>query len=139
MATTRVWSRAGALCSVCHGQVPAEAGNRKRGTRGVFERPRRSGVWWVRYADENGRIHREKVGPKGLALKVYQERKNEIAERRFFPEQIRRREALFSDFVGDYLARIKGRIRSYADYQRYGENWKGVLKGKTIRQVSQRT
>jgi hypothetical protein len=34
----------------------------------------------------------KKVGPRGLALKVYQKRKTQIAERRFFPEQIRRRE-----------------------------------------------
>src|SRR5262245_27473614 len=30
--------------------------------RGVFERPKGSGIWWIRYADEFGQIHREKVG-----------------------------------------------------------------------------
>src|SRR5262245_29788677 len=30
--------------------------------RGVFERPKGSGTWWIRYADEFGVIHREKVG-----------------------------------------------------------------------------
>ena len=56
----------------------------KRPPRGLFERPAGSGVWWVRYADEHGRLHREKVGPKSLALKVYQKRKTQVAERRFF-------------------------------------------------------
>ena len=37
--------------------------------RGVFERPKGSGVWWVCYFDQHGRRHREKVGPKALALK----------------------------------------------------------------------
>ncbi len=40
--------------------------------RGVFERPAGSGTWWVRYTDQHGRLHREKVGPKSLAKKVYQ-------------------------------------------------------------------
>jgi hypothetical protein len=66
-----------------------ESGTRhgKRRRRGIFERPQASGVWWVRYHDQHGREHREKVGPKGLALKVYHKRKNEIAEHRFFPER----------------------------------------------------
>jgi len=32
-------------------------------------------VWWACYFDEHGRRHRERVGPKGLAVKVYQKRK----------------------------------------------------------------
>ncbi len=103
--------------------------------RGVFERPIGSGIWWVRYADENGREHREKVGPKRLATAVYQKRKNEIRERRFFPETIRRREALLSDVIDDYLKRVKGQLRSYRDYERYGETWKTVLGGKTLAQI----
>lgn len=67
---------------------------RSGGTRGVLERPPGSGIWRVRYADENGRIHREKVGPKGLAAKVYQKRKNEIAERRFFPASVEPRASI---------------------------------------------
>jgi len=30
------------------------------GNRGVFERPKGSGIWWVRYADQHGKLHREK-------------------------------------------------------------------------------
>jgi hypothetical protein len=52
--------------------------DRDRGERGLFERPKGSGVWWVRYADESGRIHRERVGSKSLARKVYQKRKAEV-------------------------------------------------------------
>jgi hypothetical protein len=70
--------------------------------RGVFERPRGSGTWWVRYADEHGRIHREKAGPKSLALRLYTKRKAEVQERRFFPERFRRRDVLLADFIRDY-------------------------------------
>jgi len=43
--------------------------------RGLFEREEGSGVWWIHYHDANGRKHREKVGSKGLARKVYMQRK----------------------------------------------------------------
>src|SRR6266403_712841 len=59
----------------------------KRPPRGIFERPKDSGVWWVRYCDQDGQLHREKVGPKGLAVKVYAKRKTQVREQRFFPEQ----------------------------------------------------
>jgi len=107
----------------------------KRNPRGLFERPTGSGIWWVRYMDENGRLHREKVGPKGLALKVYQKRKNEIQERRFFPERIRRRDVLLSKMIDDYLERAKGALRSYRDSERHGERWKEAFKGKTLAQI----
>lgn len=113
----------------------SQASHRKRRARGVFERPRGSGVWWVRYHDEYGREHREKAGPKGLASDLYQKRKNEVRERRFFPETIRHREVLVSEVIDDYLKRIKGHLRSYRDYKRYGDTWKEVLRGKTLAQV----
>jgi site-specific recombinase XerD len=107
----------------------------KRRQRGIFERPKESGIWWVRYHDEQGREHRERVGSEGLALKVYQRRKNEIAERRFFPERLRRRDVLVADMIDDYLGRAAGRLRCYREYERYGRFWKAALPGRTLRQV----
>jgi hypothetical protein len=91
----------------------------KRRQRGIFERPKGSGEWWVRYHDEHGREHRERVGPKGLALQVYRKRKTEIAERRFFPERIRRRDVLLTDMLSDYLVRVRGKLRSMRECERY--------------------
>ncbi len=107
----------------------------KRHTRGVFERPAGSAIWWVCYFDENGRKHREKIGPKALALKVYQKRKNEIQERRFFPERIRRKEVLLADMIDDYLARKKGRMKNFVNWARYGRNWKTALGERTLRAI----
>lgn len=58
--------------------------------RGVVERPQGSGVWWIRYSDELGREHREKIGLYQTAVHVYRKRKVEIREGRFIPEDIRR-------------------------------------------------
>jgi hypothetical protein len=72
--------------------------------RGIFERPKGSGIWWVRYTDQYGKLHREKVGPKSLAKAAYQKRKTEIREGKFFPEKVRqKREMLFCDMVKLYL------------------------------------
>ena len=106
-----------------------------RHERGIFARPAGSGIWWVRYADENGQEHREKVGPKGLAIKVYQKRKNEVQERRFFPERIRQREVLLRDMIDDYLERAKAKLRHFYHYERQGRYWKDVLGGKVLRQI----
>jgi site-specific recombinase XerD len=103
--------------------------------RGVFERPRGSGSWWVRYADEQGQIHREKAGPKSMAIRLYTRRKAEVAERRFFPERFRRRDVLLADFIRDYLARIQGTLRSYVDLERHGRVWQAALGDRSLRQV----
>ena len=72
--------------------------------RGIFERPNGSGVWWIRYTDQFGKLHREKVGPKSLAQAAYQKRKTEIREGKFFPEKIqRKKELLFKDMATMYI------------------------------------
>lgn len=51
--------------------------------RGIYQRGK---MWYIRYRDQNGKPHAERVGPsKALALKVIEKRRTEVAERRFFP------------------------------------------------------
>src|SRR5690349_6322174 len=113
-------------------------GNPKRGDRkhrGVYEHPKGSDVYWVVYFDESGRRHREKVGPKSLAKALYEKRKTQVRERRFFPERIRRRDWLLRDVIDDYLMRNKNRLRWFDHYERYGEAWKEAFKGRTLAQI----
>jgi integrase len=114
---------------------PDKASSQRRRERGIFERPPKSGIWWVRYVDEFGRLHREKVGPKGLAVRVYQKRKSQIRERRFFPEQIRQRDVLVVDAIADYLNKREATLRHFYHYRRYGRYWSAALQSKTLRQV----
>src|SRR5437762_8943658 len=86
--------------------------------RGIFERPKGSGIWWVHYFDQYGRRHREKVGPKKLAVDVYRKRKTAVREGRFFPEDIRRREVPLAAMIDDYLHRIEGNLRAIREYRR---------------------
>ena len=71
--------------------------------RGIFEKDPGSGIWWIRYADQHGKIHREKSGPKGLAISAYQKRKTEVREGRFFPEKFKRRAISFTEIAKDAL------------------------------------
>ncbi len=68
--------------------------------RGVYEYPKGSGVWWIQYF-ENGRRHRERIGPRSLALAVREKRKTEIREGRYFPK-LHHRAPLFDDLLEDY-------------------------------------
>lgn len=51
--------------------------------RGVFEKPKGSGVWWINYHDEQGRRHREKIGKQSVAEQAYMKRRQEVREGRF--------------------------------------------------------
>jgi len=72
--------------------------------RGLFEKVKGSGEWWIRYSDQFGHIHREKVGPKKLAQAAYEKRKTQIREGLFFPEKLgQRKDMLFKDMANLYL------------------------------------
>ncbi len=71
--------------------------------RGVFERPKGSGVWWTRYLGSDGKIHREKAGTWATARDLYTKRKNEALEGKKLPEKLRRRIVLFSELADDAL------------------------------------
>jgi hypothetical protein len=40
-------------------------------SRGVFEKEKGSGVWWIRFVDGDGHLHREVAGTKSAAIKLY--------------------------------------------------------------------
>jgi site-specific recombinase XerD len=52
---------------------------------GIFERPKKSGVWWISYCDTEGMRHREKIGRRALALDKVSQRRSEIREGRYIP------------------------------------------------------
>ena len=62
------------------------------------------GDWYVRYTDQYGRLHRERVGPRNLAIELYRKRKTEVREGRFFPEATQPRIVLFDEIAEDFLA-----------------------------------
>ena len=43
--------------------------------RGVYEREPGSGIWWIRWTDADGKLHREKVGRRGDAIALAEARR----------------------------------------------------------------
>lgn len=81
-----------------------------RRERGIFERPAKSGIWWIRYCDETGRIHREKVGMRSTAIGMYRKRKDEVRRGKFESNEITRKHknASIKDLAKDYLIHSEG-------------------------------
>jgi integrase len=76
-----------------------------RSDRGIYQRGK---TWYIRFRDQGGKMRAERVGPsKTLALKAYQKRKTEVAERRFFPGA----NNSFDELIKDVIAEAK---RNYA-------------------------
>jgi len=74
-------------------------------------------VWYVRLVDEHGK---KRLFPTGLTSKRmaqdYEAKlKNDIAERKMFPERFFEK-VKFKDFVPDYLQKHASKMRSYRDY-----------------------
>ena len=83
----------------------------KKLPRGVFVR---NGEYWIRYADQYGKLHREKVGPfLEQAKAAVEKRRSEIREGKFFPDKVRQRVVPFSEIARDFLAHSKHTKRSY--------------------------
>jgi len=70
--------------------------------RGVYENPADSGIWWVHYYAD-GKRHREKVGRKSDAIKLYQSRKADAVAGRKLPELRNSKVVTVGDLIDDAL------------------------------------
>src|SRR5438094_870672 len=91
----------------------------KKLPRGVFVR---NGEYWIRYADQHGKLHREKVGPFLEPAKgAVEKRRTEVRERQFLPERFRRRSILFGELAKEYLQHAQRTKRDWGhDVARLG-------------------
>jgi hypothetical protein len=81
--------------------------------RGVFEKERGSGVWWIRYFDQFCKKRREKAGSKSVAIKLYGKRKQQVLEGKKLPEAFRQPSVNFNQLLDDAVAHSKRNKRSY--------------------------
>jgi integrase len=84
-----------------------------RSMRGIFEKTRGSGTWWIRYTDAQGKYHREKAGTLSAAKKLLTLRRSAALEGRKLPE-LRKRPVLFAELCQDALAYSEKHKRSHA-------------------------
>jgi site-specific recombinase XerD len=57
--------------------------------RGIYEKEPGSNVWWIRWTDANGKLHREKAGRKSDAKTLVDKRRTETLQLKKLPEQFR--------------------------------------------------
>jgi site-specific recombinase XerD len=86
-----------------------------RKQRGIYEREPGSGIWWIRYADANSRLRREKVGNRSAATQLYQKRKTQVRQGEKLPENFRAKAVAFLEIGQNALAYSKAHKRSYRD------------------------
>jgi len=83
--------------------------------RGVFERPDGSGVWWIVYYADGVR-HREKVGRRSDAIKLYGIRKADALRGKKLPELQPSKVVRFGDLSAMALEHAKTHLKSAIDY-----------------------
>ena len=82
--------------------------------RGVFERPKDSGVWWINYYVDRVQ-HRECIGTRGDAIDAYRDRKATARRGHKLPD-LRRGKLTLSALVDDALEYAKAHNSRYRDY-----------------------
>jgi integrase len=82
--------------------------------RGVFEKPKGSGVFWINYYDAEGKRHRERVGRQNIAENAYLQRRQEVREGKFAAP--RSDYLTFRELAKLRMAHKKTRIRAMSHY-----------------------
>lgn len=57
--------------------------------RGIYEKVPGSGIWWIRWTDKEGQLHREKAGRLSDAKTLVAKRRTETLQQKKLPEQFR--------------------------------------------------
>jgi site-specific recombinase XerD len=70
--------------------------------RGLWERIPASNIWWIRYRDHDGKLHREKVGRKSDATLLLNKRRNDRRVGAKMPENLRAAPVKFGE-IADYI------------------------------------
>ena len=71
--------------------------------RGVYERDKGSGIWWIQYRDAAGKRRREKAGTMTNATNLLAVRKNQKLEGKLPVKAAKKTGVLFNDLVKDAL------------------------------------
>jgi site-specific recombinase XerD len=74
--------------------------------RGLFEKLPGSGIWWIRWTDSRGQLHREKAGRRSDAILLLAKRRTATLQQQKLPEKLRSR-ITFDDLCGDAIEHSK--------------------------------
>jgi integrase len=83
--------------------------------RGIFERPKGSGLWWINFYQE-GKQHREKVGARSAAIDLYRIRKADARRGIKLPD-LRNGKVTLSALIDSALEFARTHNKSVRDYE----------------------
>lgn len=84
--------------------------------KGVFERVKGSGIWWIRYTNEQGKRVTSRIGTFSAAVRIYDQRTTEIRLGIFHPHS-RRRGTKFSELAADAIEFADRHHRASKDFK----------------------
>ena len=87
-----------------------------KATRGVYEHPAGSGVWWIHYYAD-GKRHREKAGRKSDAVALYQKRKADARRKVKLPELVPGKVVTFGHLSAMAVEHAETHLKSIAHYK----------------------
>ena len=102
--------------------------------RGVFERPKGSGVWWIVYYKDGVR-HRESIGSRGDAVDAYHDRKVAIRRGLKLPD-LRNGHVTLSALIDDALEYQGGHASRIRDYESKAKIVKEVMGGRSASAIT---
>jgi len=85
--------------------------------RGIFEKVRGSGIWWVRWTDSDGRKRREKAGNRSAAEKLLAKRQTQKLEGVKLPENLRSKAVTFRELCEDALEHSRAENSEKQSYE----------------------
>jgi hypothetical protein len=86
-----------------------------KAVRGVFERPKGSGLWWINFY-QDGKQHREKVGARSAAIDLYRIRKADARRGVKLPD-LRNGKVTLSALIDGALEFARTHNKSVRDYE----------------------
>jgi integrase len=85
--------------------------------RGIFEKQKGSGIWWIRWTDAEGAKRREKAGTRSAAEKLLAKRHTQKIEGIKLPENLRSRAVTFRDLCDDALIHSRAENSAKQTYE----------------------
>lgn len=85
--------------------------------RGIYERVKGSGIWWVRWTDLDGRKRRAVAGTRSAADKLHYKRHTQKLEGKKLPEDLRNRAVTFRELCEDALAHSRAENSAKQTYE----------------------
>jgi site-specific recombinase XerD len=106
--------------------------------RGVFEKVRGSGIWWIQYFDAEGRRRREKAGRRSDALTLLNKRKTEKLQRKKLPENLRAKAVTFGQLSNDAIehSKVENGERSTLELQMKYETLKPIFGSRSAEGIT---